>query len=133
MSDSDREADKLLADENPQPMDTNTGPGDRVARDKGTDSLGVADAVSLLQSALSNQFASLSKQLFSEQNVNAQSLSKKLKDKSTTKFKGEGNRIQFEFNEEILELFRQSIRNRVICTRCSQSHTRNSRLALTPQ
>ena len=63
MSDSDREDDKLLADENPQPMDTNTGPGDRVARDKGTDSLGVA--VSLLQFALSNQFASLSKQLLS--------------------------------------------------------------------
>ena len=64
MSDSDLEADKLLPDDNPQPMDTNTGHGDRVARDKGTDSLGMADAVSLLQSALSNQFTSLSQQFF---------------------------------------------------------------------
>ena len=104
MSDSDREADKLLAEEAPQLMDTNQGPGDKLAREKGAVDLGVADAVSLLQSALTNQFASLSKQLFSEQKVNVQSLSKKLKEKSTTKFKGEGNRIQFEFNEEILEL-----------------------------
>ncbi|KAK3095843.1 hypothetical protein FSP39_019907 [Pinctada imbricata] len=98
MSDSDHEAEKLLQDST-EPMEQDQTASISTAGEN----FGVSDAVNLLQTALNNQFSTLSKQLLSEQKVNAQSLSKKLKEKSTTKFKGEGNRVQYEFNEDLIE------------------------------
>ncbi|KAK3100463.1 hypothetical protein FSP39_020469 [Pinctada imbricata] len=88
---SDNEDDRLLQD-NQNPPKSTPNPD-----------IGVADAVSLLKSMLDNQFASLSQQLISEQKSNAQSLNKKLKESTSIKLKGEGNKVQFLFNEEILE------------------------------
>lgn len=38
-----------------------------------------------------------------EQKANAKSLSKKIKESKSTRIQGEGNRIQYIFNEEIIE------------------------------
>lgn len=63
----------------------------------------LADAVSLFKSVIDSQFASLSEKLFSEQKSSAKTLSKKLKDSKASKLQGEGNRIQYTFNDEIID------------------------------
>ncbi|XP_061164440.1 uncharacterized protein LOC133173470 [Saccostrea echinata] len=63
----------------------------------------LADAVSLFKSVIDSQFASLSEKPLTEQKVNAKSLSKKIKESKSTRIQGEGNRIQYTFNEEIIE------------------------------
>lgn len=63
----------------------------------------LADAVSLFKSVIDSQFASLSEKLLTEQKANAKSLSKKIKESKSTRIQGEGNRIQYIFNEEIIE------------------------------
>ena len=60
----------------------------------------IADAVELFRSVISNQFVEFSGQLKQEQ---SDTISKKLKENSTNKLKSEGNKIQFEFNNEILD------------------------------
>ena len=87
MSDSER----MLLDSPPRTEKSSRGSTD------------LADAVSLFKSIIDNQFANLSQQLISEQKSSAQSLSKKLKENAASKLRGEGNRIQFSFNEEIVE------------------------------
>ncbi|KAK3103824.1 hypothetical protein FSP39_022189 [Pinctada imbricata] len=62
-----------------------------------------ADAINLFKTVLDNQFSNLAQKLVSDQQSNAKSLSKKLKDNPSNKLKGEGNRIQYSFNEEIIE------------------------------
>lgn len=63
----------------------------------------LADAASLFKSVIDSQFASLSEKLLTEQKANAKSLSKKIKESKSTRIQGEGNRIQYIFNEEIIE------------------------------
>ena len=70
MSDSDHEAEKLLQDST-EPMEQDQTASISTAGEN----FGVSDAVNLLQTAINNQFSTLSKQLLSEQKVNAQSLS----------------------------------------------------------
>lgn len=63
----------------------------------------LADAVSLFKSVIDSQFASLSEKLLTEQKANAKTLSKKIKESKSTRIQGEGNRIQYNFNEEVIE------------------------------
>ena len=93
---SDHEDDRLLQESPPPKSQISTG-------NSAAGSTDLADAVSLFKSVLDSQFASLSKQLFTEQQTNAKSLSKKLKENTASKLRGEGNKIQFRFNEEIIE------------------------------
>ena len=99
MSDSEHEAERLLRVD-PSELEQRKPP------EKATEpqpDLGVVDAVSLLKTVLDTQFATLSKQLLNEQKSSANNLSKKIKDNVANKLKGEGNRIQFLFNEEIVD------------------------------
>ena len=99
MSDSEHEAERLLRAD-PSELEQRKPP------EKATDpqpDLGVVDAVSLLKTVLDTQFATLSKQLLNEQKSSANNLSNKIKDNVANKLKGEGNRIQFQFNEEIVD------------------------------
>ena len=60
----------------------------------------IADALQLFRSVISNQFVEFSGQLKQEQ---SDTISKKRKENSTNKVKSERNKIQFEFNNEILD------------------------------
>ncbi|KAK3107273.1 hypothetical protein FSP39_010868 [Pinctada imbricata] len=62
-----------------------------------------ADAISLFRSVLDNQFSNLAQKLLTDQQANVKTLSKKFKENPASKLKGEGNKIQYSFNEEILE------------------------------
>lgn len=57
----------------------------------------------MFKSVIDSQFASLSEKLLTEQKANAKSLSKKIKESKSTRIQGEGNRIQYNFNEEIID------------------------------
>ena len=59
--------------------------------------------MSLFKTVIDSQFASLSEKLLSEQKASAKSLTKKIKDSKASRIQGEGNRIQFCFNEEIID------------------------------
>ena len=64
----------------------------------------LADAVNLFKVVINNQFDSLSRKSEEQQEVNALSLKAKVGvAKPAEKIKGEGNKIQFVFNEEIIE------------------------------
>jgi len=56
----------------------------------------IVDTFNLLRNYLEHKIVDLKSDLFSEQD----SVSKKFRDESSIKFKSEGNRIQFKFNEE---------------------------------
>ncbi|KAK3098173.1 hypothetical protein FSP39_016873 [Pinctada imbricata] len=62
-------------------------------------SFDATDALELFKNILQSQFHSFKK----EQAESVESLSKKLKDNVSSKLKSEGNRIQFDFNTELLE------------------------------
>lgn len=57
----------------------------------------------MFKSVIDSQFASLSEKLLTEQKANAKSLSKKIKESKSRRIQGEGNRVQYNFNEEIIE------------------------------
>ena len=63
----------------------------------------LADAASLFKTVIDSQVASLSDKPLSEQKASAKSLTKKIKDSKASRIQGEGNRIQFSFNEEIID------------------------------
>ncbi|XP_062613546.1 uncharacterized protein LOC134275286 [Saccostrea cucullata] len=66
-------------------------------------SFALTDAVKLLSTAISTQFQQLSEKLQEDSKSSAQELSKKLKDNIAGKLKYEGNKVQYLFNEELLE------------------------------
>ncbi|XP_062618079.1 uncharacterized protein LOC134279669 [Saccostrea cucullata] len=78
-------------------LDTDKLPKDSTG---GTSSLEISDIVKLFTGVIQSQFKTFSGQLKAEQ---SESISKKLKENSLHKIKSEGNRIQFEFNAELLE------------------------------
>ena len=64
----------------------------------------LADAVNLFKTVINNQFDSLSRKLEEQQEVNALSLKAKAGVANPAeKIKGEGNKIQFVFNAEVIE------------------------------
>nr|XP_019926479.2 uncharacterized protein LOC109619834 [Crassostrea gigas]XP_034331123.1 uncharacterized protein LOC109619834 [Crassostrea gigas] len=65
-----------------------------------TSSLEISDIVKLFTGVIQSQFKTFSGQLKAEQ---SESISKKLKENSLHKIKSEGNRVQFEFNADLLE------------------------------
>ena len=128
---SDHEDDRLLQ-ESPPKSQISTGASKPNSDAASTD---LADAVSLFKSVLDTQFASLSKQLFTEQKTNAKSLSKKLKENTASKLRGEGNKIQFGFNEEIIEelenletLLRENSQAHLIVRDLKQKLTKRNKL-----
>ena len=128
---SDHEDDRLLQ-ESPPKSQISTGASKPNSDAASTD---LADAVSLFKSVLDSQFASLSKQLFTEQKTNAKSLSKKLKENTASKLRGEGNKIQFGFNEEIIEelenletLLRENSQAHLIVRDLKQKLTKRNKL-----
>ena len=84
------------------PIQTTTPkPSENLSHGKPSNSVNdLADAVSLFKTVIDSQFASLSEKLLSEQKASAKSLTKKIKDSKASRIQGEGNRIQFSFNEE---------------------------------
>ncbi|XP_062577284.1 uncharacterized protein LOC134239139 [Saccostrea cucullata] len=78
-------------------LDTDKLPKDSTG---GNSSLEISDIVKLFTGVIQSQFKTFSGQLKAEQ---SESISKKLKENSLHKIKSEGNRIQFEFNAELLE------------------------------
>ena len=62
--------------------------------------LEVSDIVKLFTGVITSQFKSFSGQLKAEQSL---SISRKLKENSLHKIKSEGNRVQYEFNAELIE------------------------------
>lgn len=62
--------------------------------------LEVSDIVKLFTGVIQSQFKTFSGQLKAEQ---SESISRKLKENSLHKIKSEGNRVQYEFNAELLE------------------------------
>ena len=87
------------------PIQTTTPkPSENLSHGKPSNSVNdLADAVSLFKTVIDSQFASLSEKLLSEQKASAKSLTKKIKDSKASRIQGEGNRIQFSFNEEIID------------------------------
>lgn len=61
------------------------------------------DAVKLLSTAISTQFQQLTEKLQEDNKSSAQQLSKKFKENIAGKLKYEGNKVQYLFNEEILD------------------------------
>lgn len=68
-----------------------------------SNSFALTDAVKLLSTAISTQFQQLSEKLQEDSKSSAQQLSKKLKENIAGKLKYEGNKVQYLFNEELLE------------------------------
>nr|XP_022299832.1 uncharacterized protein LOC111108323 isoform X2 [Crassostrea virginica] len=87
------------------PIQTTTPkPSENLSHSKPSNSVNdLADAVSLFKTVIDSQFASLSEKLLSEQKASAKSLTKKIKDSKASRIQGDGNRIQFSFNEEIID------------------------------
>ncbi|CAC5388553.1 unnamed protein product [Mytilus coruscus] len=81
--------DLLLAGDIPQPKIP-------TAADKSSD---LVDTVELFKTILDSKLGELKSELIQQQD----SLKRKIKEDVTLKFKGEGNRIQYTFNEELLE------------------------------
>mgnify|MGYP005950566411 CR=1 FL=1 len=65
-----------------------------------TSSLEISDIVKLFTGVIQSQFKTFSGQSRAEK---SESMSKKLKENSLHKIKSEGNRVQFEFNADLLE------------------------------
>jgi hypothetical protein len=92
--DKDTQEEVLLMEEDSDSVPTTPGNSSNFA---------LTDAVKLLSTAISSQFQQLTEKLKAHSQNSAQLLSKKLKDNIAEKLKYEGNKVQYLFNEEILE------------------------------
>jgi hypothetical protein len=61
----------------------------------------LSDVVNLFTTVIKNQFDELTEKLQAEQAQNSEFLQKKVKENVISKLKSEGNRVQYEFNEEL--------------------------------
>ncbi|KAK3106497.1 hypothetical protein FSP39_021127 [Pinctada imbricata] len=84
------------------------------------DSFDISDAVTLFKNIVQNQFQTFSGQLKELQAASTESLTKKLKEGQSNKLKSEGNRIQFEFNGEVIESL-EKLESRAFDNKDSQS------------
>ena len=71
---------------------------------------GSSDAISLFKTLMENQFQSLEKKFEERVSANAQSLKKKFTESAYEKLKGEGNKIQYKFNLDILDDLEQVLK-----------------------
>ena len=69
-----------------------------------------SDAISLFKTLMENQFQSLEKKFEERVSANAQSLKKKFTESAYEKLKGEGNKIQYKFNLDILDDLEQVLK-----------------------
>ncbi len=92
MANTDHEEDILMEEDTAhRPPEQNTA-----------NAFALTDAVKLLSTAISTQFQQLTEKLQEDNKFSAQQLSKKLKDNIAGKLY-EGNKVQYLFNEEILD------------------------------
>ena len=69
-----------------------------------------SDAISLFKTLMENQFQCLEKKFEERVSANAQSLKKKFTESAYEKPKGEGNKIQYKFNLDILDDLEQVLK-----------------------
>lgn len=93
MANTDHEEDILMEEDTAhRPPEQNTA-----------NAFALTDAVKLLSTAISTQFQQLTEKLQEDNKSSAQQLSKKFKENIAGKLKYEGNKVQYLFNEEILD------------------------------
>lgn len=93
MANTDHEEDILMEEDTAhRPPEQNTA-----------NAFALTDAVKLLSTAISTKFQQLTEKLQEDNKSSAQQLSKKFKENIAGKLKYEGNKVQYLFNEEILD------------------------------
>jgi hypothetical protein len=90
----------------PDIFDESESHRDNEHRDSSAD---LSDVVNLFTTVIKIQFDELTEKLQAEQAQNSEFLQKKVKENVTSKLKSEGNRVQYEFNEQLKDKVKKKL------------------------